>query len=76
MRYLISIFIFYIRIKVNCLTYFIVDSYLRCDSAYIQDAATYELYVGVCQLENEMLKAAKNAQNGIFWSKNVIFQRF
>ena len=36
----------------------------------------YRSYLGLCKLENEILKEAKKAENNIFRSKNVIFERF
>ena len=32
-----------------------------------------ELYLGLCKLENEILKEAKTLKNDLFWSKNVMF---
>ena len=32
--------------------------------------------LGLCKLENEILKPAKNAENHFFRPRNVIFERF
>ena len=51
-------------------------SHLLLESLEIQSIVLYVTYIGLCKLENEILKEAKNAENHIFRPKNYQFLAF